>query len=480
LAETAQGLAETAQGLAETARDGTLLGAASTGYQPDTATAEGIPLADGEVFWTVEGDEIVFYQMATGTATEIPGARLLAAEYVMSRLGAGPSSLSGYAASIGRDDSGRAAIWIKNNGEVEMPATPSFSSVKSLDSALSGYSLMLGRDAAGRVPFGISSATGNPIFKGLEVDIPALVAGVPALDEAMWHTATIECWGDSLTDGDTVGVTTPYPSALAALLPDRVVNNRGLSGRTSLQVATAQGGVPSMLTVASNTIPSVGAVAVTLTQNGNFSSKGGYTPLNFTGTLFGIRGTLNVSHNASVPEDAGPSTFTRESAGSETLIPDHTPFILDTDDFERSVPVVWVGRNDLISFKSGTTSYDNDFVLGNIEAMIAAIKPLKKRFVILTTTEASWEYVGRPQKDEDAFLSILAINYEIMRRWPDNAIDVRKALVNSYDSGEAGDVTAFGRNQIPPSLQQDGLHLNDAGYAIVAGLVANFITAKGW
>lgn len=470
LSEAAGTAATNAQTAAETARDAATVNA--TAY--DDVAAGLAATTIGDQFQVILDDEVVRYEHEAGpVATEV--ARYPSANYVFDRVGSGLSELSDYVAALARDENGRSAILVKKTGEVEMPATPAFTVIQLVSSELSGYAVQLGRDAAGRVPFGISSKTGNPIFKGAEVDMVALAAS------AHLHSTDIECWGDSLTHGDTVGVTTPYPDALAALLPSRTVNNRGLSGRTSLQVATAQGGVPSMLTVASNTIPASGSVSVTTTQNGNFSTKGNAGTLNFTGTLYGIHGTLAVDHNGTTPEEAGASTFTRTTAGAETLIPDHTPFIPDSAASARGLPVLWVGRNDVISYKAGVTNYDNDFILQNIEAMIAAVKPIDKRFIVLTVTEASWEYVGAAsQADEDAFNSILALNYEIMRRWPANAIDVRKALVNSYDSGAPADVTAFGRNQIPPSLQQDGLHLNDAGYAIVAGLVNDFITLKGW
>jgi hypothetical protein len=72
--EDAEAGAVAAQALAEAALDGITLVAGSTGYQPDVATAEGA-LTDGDVFWTVEGDEIVQYRIVSGSAVEIEGAR---------------------------------------------------------------------------------------------------------------------------------------------------------------------------------------------------------------------------------------------------------------------------------------------------------------------------------------------------------------------------------------------------------------------
>jgi hypothetical protein len=70
--------AEAAADRAETSLAGVTLVAGSTGYQPDIATAES-ELSDGDVFWTVEGEEVVQYQIVSGLAEEIPGARLVSA-----------------------------------------------------------------------------------------------------------------------------------------------------------------------------------------------------------------------------------------------------------------------------------------------------------------------------------------------------------------------------------------------------------------
>jgi hypothetical protein len=61
----------------------TLLAAASEGYQPDTATAEGV-LADGAVFWTIEGEWSVFYEIIAGVATLIEGASYPNVDFVRS------------------------------------------------------------------------------------------------------------------------------------------------------------------------------------------------------------------------------------------------------------------------------------------------------------------------------------------------------------------------------------------------------------
>jgi len=467
-AATSASSAATAKTGAEAARD-----AAFVNADIYASIAAGLAaVAVGGQFQVISGDVIIRYRVDAGpVATEV--ARFPAADYVFNRVSDNLSRLSGYVFEIA-DINGRAAMAIDSAGLVTLPGTPAFTAASNQKTSLSGMAYTI-TDQDGRAAFGIDTA-GRVVSKGVVVDLPTLVPLLGALDP----TSTIDCWGDSLTQGNTSGVTVPYPTALATLLAGRTVRNKGLSGRTSLQIGTAFGGIPSILTVTSNTIPASGAVTVTTTENGNFSSKANFGSINTTGTLFGIPGTLNVAWNSSTPELPGTSTFTRTTAGSSTVIPNRTPFIPDTGDWENNTVVIWNGRNDIISAYTDPTNYSNTVILANIQAMVDFLKPLRKRFVILTVTDQASEYAAAGGTAATAFNQILALNYEIAKRWPRNYVDVRKILVNSYNSGSGPDVTAFNRDQVPPSLQSDGLHLNNAGYAIVAQAVSNFITSKGW
>jgi lysophospholipase L1-like esterase len=477
IATTQATTATAAKTAAEVARDAAFVNAAVY-----TDTAAGLAATSaGQQFQVVSGDQIIRYRHDAGpVATEV--ARYPAADYVFDRLEV-TSELSGYSFALLDKDS-RVALGVRSTGVIEMPGTPTFNLYEDRATALSTLEFVL-TDQDDRIAFAVNDA-GAAVFpsdfivKGQTVDLAATANSVSELLGDIYSKTVIDCWGDSLTQGNTTGVTTPYPTALASLLPGRTVNNRGRSGRTSLQIATAFGGVPSILTVTSNTIPASGGVAVTLTENGNLSSKSDFGTLNTVGSLFGIPGTLAVQFNSVNPNLAGTSTFTRTSAGSATVIPNRTPFIPATGGWEDNIAVIWSGKNDVLSAYADPTTYSNTFILANIQAMVDFIRPFTKQFVILTVTNSDSEYAAAGGLSTTAYNQILALNYEIARRWPRNYIDVRKILVNSYNPALPNDVIAFGRDTIPPSLFQDGLHLNNAGYAVVAQSVANFITAKGW
>ena len=290
---------------------------------------------------------------------------------------------------------------------------------------------------------------------------------------ATFPTSTVNCWGDSLTNGGTVGVTTPWPKALQSLFSGirdtRAVINRGISGMTSQQVSSKFGAKPSLLTVQNNTIPASGPVSVVATENSNLSSKANYGNLTYMGTLAGIPGILSVGFNSADPDSAGTTMFTRTSAGSATLIPERSPFIITTNGWEKTVEVFWVGRNDL---QSGNR-YTNEEIIENIDWMVRFLPTTEKRFVILGVTEANFD-------SQNEYDRIIGINTMLVKKYPRNFIDIRKVLVNGYNAVLPNDVTAFNANRIPPSLYQDGLHLNDAGYAVVAQAVFAFINHNGW
>ena len=50
-------------------------------------------------------------------------------------------------------------------------------------------------------------------------------------------------------------------------------------------------------------------------------------------------------------------------------------------------------------------------------------------------------------------------------------LDLRSLLVNSYDPLSAQDESNFALDIVPASLRSDALHLNTAGYALMAAAV---------
>lgn len=285
-------------------------------------------------------------------------------------------------------------------------------------------------------------------------------------------TTAISFWGDSMTAGTANGVSMPYPKALQRLaiksLDLRSITNHGIEGMTSTQIASKFGAKPPLLTVDGHAIPESGKVAITSTKNSNLSSKSNYITLKYDGALAGIEGTLAVNWNERSPELAGETTFKRKERGDVVTVAGEAPFVIDQSKWSRNVTVIWSGRNDVLS------RFSNESILENIDLMIRSIKG-NDHFLVLSITDASFESVGSP-----GFKQISELNKSLSEAYPENWVDVRDALVNSYNPESPADVAAFDSGKIAPSLFVDGLHLNDRGNKIVAQTVYTFIKSKGW
>lgn len=285
-------------------------------------------------------------------------------------------------------------------------------------------------------------------------------------------TTAISFWGDSLTAGTVDGVSMPYPNALQRLaiasFDLRSIKNHGIEGMTSTQIASKFGAKPPLLTVDGHAIPESGKVAITSTRHSNLSSKSNYITLKYDGTLAGIEGTLAVNWNESAPELAGETTFKRKERGDVVSVNGEAPFVIDQSKWSKNVTVIWSGRNDVLS------GFSNDSIIENIDLMIRSIKG-NNHFLVLSVTDASFESVDSP-----GFKQISELNKSLSEVYPKNWVDIRGALVNSYNPELPDDVAAFDSGKIAPSLFVDGLHLNDQGNKIVAQTVYSFIKSKGW
>ena len=151
--------------------------------------------------------------------------------------------------------------------------------------------------------------------------------------------------------------------------------------------------------------------------------------------------------------------------GGETSTQIRARMVADTTYNYRCV-VLWAGRNNYT---------DTQTVLDDLAAMVAHVG--SGRYVVMTVLNGEYanEYAGGV-----AYRQIVDLNAAIMALYPANYIDIRTQLVAAYDSGSPQDVTDNGHDIPPASLRSDNIHLNDAGYAIVADRVFNFITAHGW
>ncbi len=326
----------------------------------------------------------------------------------------------------------------------------------------SGYSWAV-VDEADRVGFGVD-CFGRFVVEGrLLSDLLSEATGADLANLVQKENeglSSIVCWGDSMTEG--VSPSTPYPSILASL-SGRTVYNRGIGGQKSHHIASRNGGTPILLTVTGNQIPASGSVVVTAQSASPLSWRGSQA---VGGSLGGVRGNLVRMYNADLSIDT--LHFSRESSGSAVNIDPMTPFFIDKVDADDDyrINVIWIGRNNL---------NEVDRVMSDYANMIAEMQAKRKKFLVLAPPNAAGEVVGNAN-----YGYCIQIRDLLREKYPNNFIDIRRRIVESYNPGIPQDVVDR-NNDIPPSsLRIDTIHYTTAGNTIVAQQVLNEINNRGW
>jgi hypothetical protein len=240
----------------------------------------------------------------------------------------------------------------------------------------------------------------------------------------------------------------PNPEA-----PGPYVYNGGWGSATSTQILARQGGVETFVTLSGNMIPASGPALITAVSV-NFGQTT-HSP-KVLGSIAGVEGTL----------DGTAKTFTRNAPGAEVAIQPDTKFTPVTLGREFDISIFWVGTNNRMQTAQ---------IKADLASAIAFLKSENKRFVILSPLGG--EGIGNGNLIHAA---LIQLNTDLEALYPNNFIDVRRKIIDSYDPTLPNDITAFNADYEPPSLRRGTIHLNNAGYAIVAGAVYDFLRAKGW
>lgn len=125
--------------------------------------------------------------------------------------------------------------------------------------------------------------------------------------------------------------------------------------------------------------------------------------------------------------------------------------------------IIWAGRNN---FTDPTT------VKADIAAMVAALTTTKYVVLSVLNQNTSNEWAGQPD-----YVTLTTLNSDLAATYAGHYVDVRAALVAAYNPSNAQDVIDFGHDVSPTSLRSDNIHLNTAGYTLVANQVNAYIAA---
>lgn len=435
-----------------------------------TSTAAGLAGTANEQYFSVPSAEsaeyLALYKNNAGAAQDT-GKRYPSKAAIDQIFDQSSFTHSGYALAV-VDSAGRMALSVRDDGTLDIAGVDDVAShIAETDATIfksdalprSGVVFSI-QDAAGRSPLAVTE-DGKVLVGGIDVAalsgaaLGPLVAAVEddVSDLQLWINGlpSIACWGDSLTAGG-------YPSALA-IATGRTVRNGGVGGNYSYQVAARQGGRPTYITFVGGGIPASGAVTIDSFTVEPMTIYGTQTIM---GSIGGIAGTL-----ARQPDNS--YTFTRTTAGAALDVPVALPFVPDVGQSDFEIAVIWAGRNNYQSPNQ---------VLSDVRAMVNFLKPLNKRFVVMSPPNGDYaaEYVGGAD-----YHYFTEIRDGLRNEFPNNFLDIWQILVESYDPGVPQDVIDYSRGITPSSLRSDALHFNTAGNLIIAAEVKKYlIDFKGY
>jgi hypothetical protein len=174
-----------------------------------------------------------------------------------------------------------------------------------------------------------------------------------------------------------------------------------------------------------------------LVDSGNFSGS-------LPGTLAGVHGMMST-------DASGNWTFVRDEEGEEIECPPGTPFIPnEAISLREHTAWIWAGRNN---------SGNPETVKADIAAMVAHLG--HGRYLVGGILNSETEVAGSP-----AHAAIQTLNDDLAALYGPRFLDIRSALIAAGDPVE--DAADIENDVIPASLRSDAIHLNDAGYGVVA------------
>ncbi len=284
-----------------------------------------------------------------------------------------------------------------------------------------------------------------------------IFTNIYSIDDVLeYPNQEIICVGNSLTAGAGGGGIT-YPKVLATLTGLKAVNF-GVGGQTSTQIAARFGAIPILVSVEGNQIPASGSVPI-ISKTVNILYNSGRYMGSQKCTLSGIRGTIST-------DDLGNWTFSRETSGEIVDCPQNTSIIVESKGYENDIAIFWIGRNNY---------YQLATVMNDIKSCVNYLKPMNKRFLVLSIINGQSEIKG-----SGGYNKIISLNDSIRAAYPDNYIDVRSSIIESYQPENKIDSTDHSNDVPPASLRYDAIHLTGNGYTIVANKIFEIIKSKGW
>lgn len=294
------------------------------------------------------------------------------------------------------------------------------------------------------------------------------------VDSPVLDIKTIDCWGDSMTEGGSAG--DPYPTILDNELPgDFVVNNYGVGSQTSGEVAFRFGTNDVYVKLNGDSIPGdvsdVTIEGITCSHGSRFDFKnfGNFASnAKLDCVLNGVPGKLNSLIG-------GARTFTRNSSGTAVDVAPYSRVWNLFNNSDEHICILWCGKNDIAS----AGDYTINGVLDNIIGMTKRFK--HNMFIILPVFKSVNNIRGT-----GFYNSITAINTQLGKLYPFNYLDIQSMLIehglkDARIVPTAEDLQDIENDVIPRSLMaDDGIHPNETCRQVYVQYIKQFMIDKGW
>jgi len=382
----------------------------------------------------------------------------------LSGSGRGAAVTANYIAIASADAAGKTQISVRRRADgMRFQITSGASSARA-PLLTSDDKVLFDSDATGRMMY--APATGGTIWPVDPYDV-------------------IDAYGDSLTAsaGSTGGRT--FPKVLADMLGSVVstVNNRGVGGQISADIAARQGSMPALISVTDNVIPASGPVTVTAYSQDLLYGSGVSGVLTLTGTLAGIPGTL--SGNAQTGRNTATYIFTRTTPGDAVPCAAKTAFIPDFGTASRPrVQLFTYGRND------GTSQTATNNILAALAASVAYQTAYLPRFLVGGVLAQPGEALGPFNTLRDTIAAAYPGRFVDLNAAP-TAEEMAKVgfVPDSYGTYSNGrtDAQDLAAGYVPSGMRTgattgsgDFLHMNNFGYALWALRYYRKIVSMGW
>ncbi|SHF03130.1 hypothetical protein SAMN02745157_1477 [Kaistia soli DSM 19436] len=151
---------------------------------------------------------------------------------------------------------------------------------------------------------------------------------------------------------------------------------------------------------------------------------------------------------------------------------DHTITAVTHTNWDKSAQITMASVNTIN--KMGSPAADLAQLKADTRALIAQLKTLSKRFLILTlSVDASWT-IGTPEYD-----TVMAYNAWVLAEYPNNSADLY-AFLRTLGDGSANDNADIAAGIIPRSLRVDSVHWNNATTQVGNWIYSSFLAPRGW